>query len=631
MCGIWTLIAPEADSVSLCPINHRGPDAFGTATFDVARDLRLHMASWRLAIVDLSADGYMPMVYDDLYTIVYNGEIYNHIELRQQLQAIGYKFRSNSDTEVILAAYAEWGQSCLERLHGMFAFCLWDAPQKRLFVARDRYGIKPLYFLNTPDGLACASEIKQFTTLPWWRARLNRRRSAEFLLYGFADHSEETMFEGVRQLRGGEFFLLSLKRWQPGDALGIQRWYQPSIDTRYTGTLADATRDYSERFTQSVSDHLRADVPIGSCLSGGMDSSAIVGAMRRLGNRGSQSLTQEVFASCSETPQFDERKYVASVAKYNDVHANYLFPSAGEFFDVLDELVWHQDEPFPSTSIYAQWVLFRAARERRVPVLLDGQGGDEQLQSYPQFYAPHVIGLLKAWRIGASLRAISALQQSQQWSSRQIAVSLLARHAGTPIYKAIAASTGRTSIPTWLRRDAMAVSDEDPRPWALMREMTGQTSGRNLASLMINVSPLPNLLHWEDRNSMAHSIEARVPFLDHRLVEFTLSLPDDFKIRDGVTKFILREATKVDIPDVVRHRRDKMGFATAEPIWFREHEPVRAKAAATMALDVFPTLFAADALCDHIDGVLSGRLPFSQTMCRLMTFGAWGQRFSVQT
>ena len=316
----------------------------------------------RLAILDLSPNGHQPMSYGDgRYWICFNGEIYNYLELKAEL-ATKHQFLTTSDTEVILAAFHEWGENCLERFRGMWAFAIFDSHRQTLFLARDRFGIKPLYYWIAPDGtFAFASEIKQLTVLPGWSARINAQRAFDYLAFGMTDHTDECLFDGVYQLPAGHHATLSApdcraQRKSDGRIL-TERWYAVRPETARLSE-ADAAAEFKRRFFDSVALHLRADVPIGSCLSGGLDSSAIVCAMNELlSAQGAQHL-QKTFSAGSSIAKYDERKWINSVIEKTGVTPYFVEPSLDELWNSLPNIVYHQDEPIGSTSPFAQWKVF---------------------------------------------------------------------------------------------------------------------------------------------------------------------------------------------------------------------------------------------------------------------------------
>lgn len=668
MCGIAALFDPSG---ALRPVwaramadmvRHRGPDGEGYAMFagaelsvtpfagpDTPRHFNASQYSYlprhaqalpdascsallahrRLAIVDLSAAGHQPMSYaDGRYWIAYNGEVYNHIELRTELESLGHRFVSHSDTEVMLAAYAQWREGCLSRFNGMFAFVLLDRQERRIFAARDRFGIKPLYYRVSAGGqLAFASEIKQFSVLPEWRARLNHQRGYDFLVWGLSEHSDETLFNGVRQLRGGESVSLSLDDLRPAGheaGLPVRAWYELK-GAAFIGDLDAAATRFRELLTDAVRLRLRSDVPVGSCLSGGLDSSAIVCLMHDLLKEQGGSGGQQTFTAYSEGGGFDERPYAREVIAATGVDPYFVSPKLDELFSDLGRIAWHQDEPFSSTSIYAQWKVFELAGARHVKVMLDGQGADEALGGYPVFWGARLAGLWRGRCFGTLAAEIGALRTVQGRghlaSLRQMLSSLvpanwidMARNAG-----------GDRGAPPWLDFQRLRAQPGNPfhAPGQSVRSTVAALSLAQLTRIN-----LPMLLHWEDRNSMAHSVEARVPFLDYRLVELALGLPDDYKLGQGWTKRILRESLRGVLPERIRLRRDKIGFETPELQWMRK-QPEAFRAALMRAAELSRDMIAPAGVRALFDQIVTGRTPYSYLPWRLISFGAWVEKFAV--
>lgn len=630
MCGIWGYVGKESSLETLGSVAHRGPDDFGSRSFMTPAGT-LELANWRLRILDLSPLGHQPMTYaGGRYWIVYNGEIYNYKEIRKDLEARGHRFRSESDTEVLLAAYAQWGESCLKRFNGMFAFCLWDDASRKLFVARDRFGVKPLYYYNSSRGLAFASEIKQFTGLPSFAPYMNAQRAYEFLAHGFLDHTDETLFKNVYQLRGGECALISMATWRPGQPLPIKRWYALEQREYSQASLSEAAEKYQELLTDSVRLRLRSDVPVGSCLSGGMDSSSIVCISNLLLKQGGSSNVQKAFSSCFDEEKYDERKYIKEVVSHSNADAHYVFPQESELFTTLEKLVWHYDEPFNSTSIFAQWNVFRAARENGVVVMLDGQGGDEQLGSYPQFYAPYLLGLASRFKILKAFKEAKKLQEYQSWQYSSVANNLVSGAMPLELYMSMRRLRNQNDVPKWLNAGWLRSAGVQNLPmWRLIKEMNGIGRTSELSIEMILRTTIPMLLHWEDRSSMANSVEARVPFMDYRLIEFALRLPDDYKIHNGMTKYILKEAMAGMVPERIRSRVDKMGFVTPEELWMKHSLHDRFQQELMSTCELFPGLFNKAELQKRFDAVVRGVEPFSNVFWRIITFGVWKRVFKV--
>lgn len=653
MCGIAALFEPSApawfpDVVRAMTglVRHRGPDGEGFAFFERGANQAhavisdespagvagrreppvgcvLGLGHRRLSVIDLSAAGHQPMsdAAGECW-LTFNGEIYNYRELREELTRDGHVFHSGSDTEVILAAWRAWGDQCLARFNGMFAFVLFDRRTRRLFAARDRFGVKPLYVWLTPDGgVAFASEIKQFTTHPGWRARLNGQRAYDFLNWGVIDHTAETLFADVWQLRGGEFLsapLDDLRTARP------QRWYELRA-APFEGDFAVAGRRFRELLDDSVRLRLRADVPVGSCLSGGLDSSSIVCTMRaQLGEQA--AALQKTFSAYSDTARFDERSFIQEIVSATGADGYHLTPSPATLLAEIDSLAWHQDEPYGSTSIFAQWSVFRLARQNKVIVMLDGQGADEAMGGYHGYFGPRLAGLLvqgcwgQAWRESRALRAMHGTPYHRQLL--EAANFLLVGGAADRVRAVIRRSR---HAPPFLD---LARLHAEPRPPSenliRFRDPVGSLCRAQLLSLT-----LPMLLHWEDRDSMASGVEARLPFLDYRLVEFCLGLPEDFKLRDGWTKRVLREGMRDRLPERVRLRRDKLGFATAEEVWMREKHRPEFLRLVDEAIDAADGVLT-PAARTKAERILAGKESFSFLPWRFICYGRWVRRFGVQ-
>jgi len=599
MCGIFGALNLHGQPVNLGAlldsvhsIQHRGPDDEGYLLINTSRgnvaacsgsdsDLKLGLPRIercfdeqfdlafgfrRLSILDLSPGGHQPMSSaDGSLWIVFNGEIYNYIELRAELQAKGYEFRTQSDTEVILNAYLEWGTACLERFNGMWALVIFDKSKKRLFCARDRFGIKPLYYFFDSERFMFASEIKALLCYAKIDRKPNNAIVYDYLAYGMIDHTEDTFFKGIKQLSPAHYLIL-----ESGN-LTIQRYWD--LDPKNKLELGDGppadleyARRFHELFEDSIRLHLRSDVPIGSCLSGGLDSSSIVCLANKLlfadrvvsleliGEK------QKTFSACFDDSRFDEQQYIESVLSVTSAEANYTFPNPKNLLNELPKLIWHQDEPFGSTSIYAQWCVMKIASERGVRVLLDGQGGDEMLAGYHTFFDAYWAALAGRGRAGKLLQEWSSYRRLFGVSPAYLFQHTLFALAPAGLQRRVRSQRGSPGMnPQFAGEFSNRHPDENI-------EYAGNSLSQRLY-LFITKTSLPGLLHYEDRNSMAHSIEARVPFLDYRLVEYAFSLPDEQKIKRGYTKAVLRNAMKDTLPENIRMRTDKMGFVTPERVW----------------------------------------------------------------
>jgi asparagine synthase (glutamine-hydrolysing) len=546
----------------------------------------------RLSIIDLSVLGHQPMSTPDRrYWLVYNGEIYNYIELHDELAALGYTFTSRCDSEVILAGYARWGADCLHRFNGMFAFAIYDTVAGEVFLARDRFGIKPLYYWQSPAGLlAFASELKQFTVAPGWQPRVNLDRAAQFLATGLTDDSDETMFDGVFHLAPGHCATIRLDRLPLASncRIATRRWYHLA-PTPFDGTAEEAVAEYRRLFSDSVRLMMRADIPIGSCLSGGLDSSSIVCLVNQeLRRQGAEGL-QKTFSARATGSPFDEWPWIEEVVKRTGVDAHSTVPTVEIIEREWSTFAWHQDEPTASTSFFAEWCVYALVKASGLKVMLDGQGADEVLAGYLAFFAPYFASLARAGHFSTVWREMKAFKR---------------RHG----YGELAALKG--ILRSLLSRDRQFESVS-----ALSRAQVLSTN-------------LPMMLRCGDRSSMAHSVESRVPFLDHRLVEFSMGLPDALKIGGGVTKRVLRDAMSGIVPDRTRDRVDKIGFETPEAVWMTGGQRGWFRAELQKAIEISDRFVPASAVI-HFDAIAAGTRPFDRAPWRAISFGHWMRAFSV--
>jgi asparagine synthase (glutamine-hydrolysing) len=629
MCGIFASIGFDPDPKRLDIVAHRGPDGRGWNVFDSPVG-PVALGQRRLAIIDVSDGGKQPMSdAAGRFHLINNGEIYNYLELRAELEARGEVFTTSSDTEVLLRAFMIWGEAALERLRGMFAFVLWDAQDKVLFAARDRFGIKPLYVVATPRGVAFASEIKQLLGLEGAERRMNLARVHDFLAAGMSDHTDETMFRGVMQLRGGECLKIEAGRGRLDPV--ISRWYRIPD---YSGASLDenqAGARFKELLLDAVRLHLRSDVAVGSCLSGGLDSSSIVCLVADLLDSRHGGPKLNTVSACYSEKAVDEKPFMDLVVGQATVTPHFVFPRAENVFQLASDIVWHQDEPFGSTSIFAQWCVFEEARRVGVKVMLDGQGADEQLAGYHPGYAYHLARLLMHGRLMAfaqTLRERSVVHGAPMLGEGLRALMpLLPDGLSAYVLRQRQILLGRN----WLGADFTRTNGRS----GALRAATGRLGLPPVADLatlclaMTFTSNLPMLLHWEDRSSMAHSIEARVPFLDHPLVEFSLALGNEHKMRGATTKSVLRHAMSGVLPDAIRDRRDKLGFATPEEIWFRGPLRGEVEDGIEASLRRYPDLFEAAATRSLARDMLDGRRPFDFKLWRIISLGLWGERFGV--
>ncbi|MFN2399751.1 MAG: asparagine synthase (glutamine-hydrolyzing) [Gemmatimonadaceae bacterium] len=651
MCGILALVrcgprailptAPLRQATQT--VQHRGPDDEGYLLWDGGGPARVfagrdtasasrsahrleslpEAARWqvafghrRLSIVDLSPAGHQPMIHKSTgLAVIYNGEIYNHVELRTDLEKLGHRFESHSDTEVLLAAWAEWGPECMHRFNGMFAFVMLD-PRGRggggtLHAVRDRFGVKPLYYARVGSFLAFASEIKQLRSLPGFRPRLDRATARDFLVTGLMDVSTWTFDESVSQLLGGSAATVRLDVSDP--VVETSQWYTLTPE-RFSGSATDAATRFRDLLQDSVRLRLRADVPLGSCLSGGLDSSAIVClAYRELQARDAHA-GQVTVTARYESARHDEWHFAEQVVRQTGATPVVVWPTVDRLKAELDRQLWFMDEPFGSTSQFSQWCVFVAAASAGLKVMLDGQGSDEQLAGYSGNDAALYAGMMR--RAAILPLAEEVISFRSRHGAFPLAQLILGARNVAPFFDRLLPDRVRLvpGNPAWLRLGSPSrLSTESPRDLQThLRQQTLSTS-------------LPVLLRYEDRNSMAQSIESRVPFLDYRLVEFVAGLPDYLRLRQGVTKVVLRDAMAGVLPEGVRARRDKMGFVTPEEIWLTETATDWFRESVETAVEAAPDIFDADAVMTILDDMIEHRSAFSFLPWRILCMGRWLQ------
>lgn len=670
MCGIVGLIHFDGRSVDAAAllamaaaIRHRGPDDVGyilgaaadgrhaifggddtpaavfgyplpyapterlTAAATAAASYSLGLANRRLAIVDLTPTGHQPMCNEDrTLWIVYNGELYNADDLRAELSGLGHRFVSHSDTEVILHAYEAWGEGCPARFNGMWAFALWDIPRRRLFFSRDRVGIKPLYLWQETGRFAFASEIKALLALGIPR-RANEAAVYDFLAANLSDHTEETFFVGIRALPPAHSLLLDLTT---GRAVPRRYWQlDPTRQLRLASDAAYADA-FRELFEDAVRRHLISDAPVGTCLSGGLDSSAVVGVINRLiRERGlrvvGMETRQKTFSARYADARHDEGRFIEAVVADAGVDGRMIYPAAADLRARWRELFYHLEEPFGSTSIFAQWNVFELAEQSAVKVTLDGQGGDELLAGYlgffPFYFADLAAGL--HWRrLVAELDrhcALHGVAPRQEW--RNLVSNLLPEGWRLGLKR-----RGLAQQP-WLAPEFGARQAAAAQRWRAPA-LAGSHLARGLYRSLA-FDPLPSLLRFDDRNSMAHSIESRVPFLDYRLIEFCFALPAEQKIRDGVTKYILRQALRGIIPERVRTRHDKIGFSTPQDAWLAGELAPWLREVFTSAQFRGRPYWRPDVVLELLDRHVAGAGDHSAVLWRCLAVELWHRALDV--
>lgn len=571
MCGIAGLVVREgARDVAAelrvldGALSHRGPDGFGflgwrpdgparlAADAGALGACKIALAHRRLAIIDIGESGAQPMFSaDHRFALVYNGEVYNYLEIRASLEREGVSFRTRSDTEVVLEAWARWGASCVSRFVGMFAFAILDEQAQKLHLVRDPFGIKPLYLARTRRGdLAFASEIPALLALPDVERRVCPHALAAYLATGATDRGSRTMIRAIEAIPPATIATVSLR----GDLARSEEVYW-SLAARKNRDmpLKEAAEAVREGFLRNVELHLRSDVPVGAALSGGIDSSSIVAAMRRIGGN---ALDIHAFSFVSSEKATSEERYARLVAERTGARLHTTDGDEARIGDVLDALVRIQGEPFASTSIQAQAAVYRLVRATGIKVTLDGQGADETLAGYPVFRAARLAALLRRGRVGLALRLARALGGPELVRALSFLLPEGAREALRTRQGGGALLDSR-----WLTANGVMLRPS-PRG-SRARDLLHDTLERSLLE-----TSLPALLRFGDRNAMAASVESRVPFLTVDFVETVLALPDDCLVDDeGTTKRVFRDAMRGITPDEILDRRDKIGFVTPQERW----------------------------------------------------------------
>lgn len=554
MCGICGIISFNQEYVREQPIRammkiqrHRGPDDEG-----VYIEGNLGFGFVRLSILDLTPAGHQPMFSaDKRYVVVFNGEIFNYIELREELKSFGYQFRTNTDTEVLLTAYQQWGENCLNRFNGMWAFVIYDRKDKKIFASRDRYGIKPFYYYTNEHFFAFASEIPPLLSLFPGKPSPDNQSIFDYLVFNRTDQTERTFFNEIKKLQHGHVIKIDLGEAQSVKP-AIKKWY----DLRIQVDKADGftgPEEFRELFSSAVGLRLRSDVPVGVCLSGGLDSSSIVSVLLK----DFQKKDLNTFSAVYNPGQHGDESTFIDLYKPHLKNMYFIKPSAQTLMNDLERFVRAHAEPIPSASPYAQFKVMELAKDH-VVVTLDGQGADEELAGYHYFFGFYFKDLLKRFRISrllSEMRRYTLIHKSFYGPATFIYFLL------PGILRTKLRSMGKGYI-----------SKDFYHAHAAETEIGSELYGsRSLQDALLNhfEYKLEHLLKWEDRNSMFFSLEARVPFLDYRLVEKILATDGDSVINQGMTKHILRESMKEMLPEPIRNRTDKIGFGTPQDEWFR--------------------------------------------------------------
>ncbi|MDF2453843.1 MAG: asnB [Bacteroidota bacterium] len=581
MCGITGIVSKtnkgslkDAVFAMSRTIKHRGPDGEGFAFFsdtqsvpvysnetplankesrtflfnpatsldNINSDHLLAFGHRRLSIIDLSEAGHQPMCdTSGDFWITFNGEIFNYLELREELKIKGHVFVTQTDTEVIIEAYKEWGVECLQKFNGMFAFALLDKKNNRIFCVRDRVGVKPFYFINTPDVFAFASEYKAFIKSGLIHFEINEAQQFDFVVNGNLENNEQSLFKGIHELKPAHYFVYQLDSHTYKEV----KYYSLPKGLSQDENDAEVIKKIEEKLVKAIDLRLRSDVEIGSCLSGGLDSSIIAGIVKHL----QPDKQMKLFTAVFPQEAFDESHYARQVAESVKGNWQTVSPTADEFFRDIETLNYFQDLPVWSTSTYSQHRVMKLAADHDIKVVLDGQGADELFGGYSHHY-------MALWKEHLGMNTIGRINEASQTIPH-----------------------GYKLFGKQLLKDAFGLSVDYSNYFLDMYKRFGKSKNEKLAATLNGqlstdyFGRLKSYLKCEDRCSMAFGVESRVPFADDvDLVNYLFSIKGDKKIQHGISKYLLREAAKQYIPQQVYARRDKVGFETPVQKWFAPHK-----------------------------------------------------------
>jgi len=547
MCGIGGIInfnkkqvQEEKLELMISKMHHRGPDSQGKYCKN-----NIGLCHVRLSIIDLSSSGHQPMFsYDDRFCIVFNGEIYNYLELKEEIG--DYNYKTNTDTEVIFAAYQKWGTACLDKFNGMWSFALFDQKENKVFMARDRYGIKPFYYYQNEETLIFGSSIKSILSVIPESPQEDSQKIYEYFLYNITDHTEQTFIKQVKKVQPGHFLELDLH----SNSISNLKWYD--LQQRISLPLSGSD-DFLKTMTSSINLRLRSDVPVGVCLSGGLDSSTIVSLLVKEFNRGDIHTFSAVYG---KNIKGDESNFIKLFENWlQNIH--YIKPNENTLRNDIEDFLETHIEPISGLSPYSQYKVFEEAT-KYVTVVLDGQGADEYLAGYDHFYATYHRELFRKLKWLSLINEIFLnIKNGYHKKTAQYSVFY-----ALPISMKDRLANRKLG---WLKEDFYQTNSKVSKIGKILYDPKSVHD----SMFQYFMYKLESLLKYEDLNSMRFSIESRVPFLDYRLVEGVLAMPTNKIINKSTTKVILREAIKNIVPDEIRQRRDKVGFDNPAGQWLK--------------------------------------------------------------
>jgi asparagine synthase (glutamine-hydrolysing) len=623
MCGIVGIInkngtAPHPLLLEkmAATIHHRGPDEDG-----IMCDGPVGFFHKRLSIIDITS-GQQPMTYNGC-TIVFNGEIYNYIELREELKIKGHSFETSSDTEVILHMYAEHGKSFVNLLNGMFAFIIYDRNENEIFIARDHFGIKPLYYYSDDEIIAFASEIKALLAHPSIKAESDPDNLYEYLTFQFI-MGAGTMFKNIFKILPGHYTSIDLKNWEIKET----KYWEPDFNIDHYHTEEYFVVELDKILRKTIYQQLRSDVPIGTYLSGGIDSSLVTIMAAQLLNSPIKSFS----GAFNEGPEFNELQYAHFAAKKANAELFEVFPTEQEFIDLLPKLIYHLDEPVAGPGLFPQYIVSRLASQH-VKVILGGQGGDEIFGGYTRYLVAYLEQALKG--------AIYETNEEDEHivSLESILPNLPSLKQYVPMMKSFLKQGAFDDMDRRYFRliDRMGSTAEffepdflnDCRHEAIFKKFSvnfnnpGTKSYFNKMTHFDMLGSLPGLLQVEDRVSMSVSIESRVPLLDRRIVDLISRMPAGMKFKGGEMKYLLKKTIKDIMPPEIMKRKDKMGFPVPLHIWSKNK-------AKDFIMDVLLSKKSRERNMintDYVEQLILAEQPFSRGLWGLLSLELWHNQF----
>jgi asparagine synthase (glutamine-hydrolysing) len=664
MCGISGIVALNTGNRELIKslptlldtIKHRGPDDEGAVFFskdkfistygnDTPTEVKesqlpyapkntinkldesyfLGLGHRRLSILDLSELGHQPMCdKTENYWIVYNGEIYNYQELKLELSELGYEFISQTDTEVLLYAYIEWGEKCLNKLNGMWSFVIYDRNKNELFGARDRFGVKPFYYSNKDNSFAFSSEIKSLVQLPDFKKEINPKAVYDYLVLGKLEVDDESFFKGISELKPAHFFKFDLTK----SNFKVRKYYELHFNKKWNSFNKNELNSYSkeiyDKTYSAIESHLNADVKVGTCLSGGLDSSIVATVINDVLKNNSEKNPQELFTATYPSHKINEEKWAERIANSTNSNWNKTTPNANDLKSQIEDLVYYQDIPFTSSSSFSQYKVMELANRASVKVTLDGQGADELFGGYSPHYVSSIYNSLKTFSINSFLNNING--EKSNFSNRSLTTSLPLKYYYSKFFNSSFKNKLIKSQP-----ELKFISNDLWENYQNRFSLKNDNFSCNLNQLLsyqFTNTPLKHLLRLADRNSMRFSIESRIPFADDiNLIESTFNISGSYKIRNGSSKYLLREAFKKLLPKEIIKRKDKIGFATPETEWFIELKPYFRELIFEQKTDEFVNW---EGIQNDFENIYNNALKSStQRLWRLINFAIWRKVYKI--